>query len=92
MERRHLAFRDYLRDHVDTAEQYASLKRDLAKANGLNCSEARLRYTVAKGPFIESVIECAIAAGYPKSNGAGRLTRATCGSTPSALGHEAAVQ
>ena len=66
MERRHLAFRDYLRDHVDTAEQYASLKRDLAKANGLNSSEARLRYTVAKGPFIESVIECAIAAGYPK--------------------------
>jgi GrpB-like predicted nucleotidyltransferase (UPF0157 family) len=62
MERRHLAFRDYLRDHVDTAKQYASLKRDLAEASGLNGREARLRYTAAKGPFIE----CAIAAGYPK--------------------------
>jgi len=66
MERRHLAFRDYLRDHLDTAMQYASLKRDLARANGLHSKEARLRYTAAKGPFIESVIECAIAAGYPK--------------------------
>ncbi len=66
MERRHLAFRDYLRDHVDTAKQYASLKRDLAEVNGLTGREARLRYTAAKGPFIESVIECAIAAGYPK--------------------------
>ena len=66
MERRHLAFRDYLRDHVDTAKQYASLKRDLADSIGLMSREARLRYTAAKGPFIESVIECAIAAGYPR--------------------------
>ena len=67
MERRHLAFRDYLRDHSDAAEQYASLKSALAAVHGLRTREERLRYTEAKGPFVESAIRRATDAGYPKS-------------------------
>jgi GrpB-like predicted nucleotidyltransferase (UPF0157 family) len=67
MERRHLAFRDYLRDHMDAAQQYALLKRSLAAAHGLTTRDDLLAYTSAKGPFIESVIKRAIDAGYPKS-------------------------
>ena len=51
---RHLAFRDYLRAHPETASAYYDLKRDLA---------ARLtkeQYTDAKSSFIEGVLAAAM--------------------------------
>jgi GrpB-like predicted nucleotidyltransferase (UPF0157 family) len=66
MERRHLAFRDYLRDHADVAHEYAQLKLRLAATYGLETREARQEYTSAKGPFIESIIARAIVAGYAR--------------------------
>lgn len=66
MERRHLSFRDYLRDHEGAAEQYAQLKKRLAAQYGLETQDARQEYTAAKGPFIESIVRCAIDAGHPK--------------------------
>ncbi|WP_010273610.1 GrpB family protein [Paenibacillus senegalensis] len=45
-------FRDYLTEHPDVREQYASLKKRLAEDHAMD----REQYTLAKGPFIESVI------------------------------------
>lgn len=53
--RRHLLFRDYLRAHPETAVEYAALKRELARAHGLD----REAYTDAKAPFIERILELA---------------------------------
>ncbi len=50
---RHLAFRDYLRAHPESAAAYDSLKRQLA----LRVSKEA--YTDAKGPFIEGVLASA---------------------------------
>ena len=55
--RRHLAFRDYLRTHPDTAQQYAALKRDLA----LRFPDDSMAYTGAKTDFIQSVEALAMA-------------------------------
>ncbi len=46
--RRHLAFRDYLRTHPETAAEYAALKRRLATEYGAD----RVGYTEAKTEFI----------------------------------------
>jgi len=51
-ERRHLLFRDYLRNHPETAAEYATLKRDLAT----RLTWDRIGYNEAKGPFIETVV------------------------------------
>ncbi len=48
-----LAFRDYLRAHHEEAEQYAALKRELAKQYRTD----RERYTIAKGGFVKEVME-----------------------------------
>lgn len=50
---RHLAFRDWLRDHADDREAYAELKRMLYARH----SADRPAYTEAKGPFIQSILE-----------------------------------
>lgn len=55
--RRHLLFRDYLRAHPETAAEYGRLKRELAALHGPD----RGAYTDAKTPFIESVVERALA-------------------------------
>jgi len=55
--RRHLLFRDHLRAHPERAADYERLKRELAAAHGPD----RGAYTDAKTPFIESVIERALA-------------------------------
>ncbi|MFD1416630.1 GrpB family protein [Oceanobacillus jeddahense] len=52
---RHLAFRDYLRKHPETAEKYQCIKKDLAKT--VNSREA---YTMGKTGFIEKVMERAM--------------------------------
>ena len=57
---RSLAFREYLRTNPDIAAEYADLKRGLAERFRLD----REAYTSAKGPFIDSIVEKAIAAGF----------------------------
>ena len=48
----HLLFRDYLRDHPETAREYDALKREL----GVLYIRDKERYTDAKGPFIRSIV------------------------------------
>lgn len=67
-ERRHLAFRDYLRDHPATAAEYVKLKRRLAAAHDGATLESRERYSLSKTHFINSVMERALPAGYPRPN------------------------
>lgn len=48
---RHLLFRDYLRDHPETAREYEELKRELAPQFGKEVND----YADAKGPFIRRI-------------------------------------
>lgn len=50
--KRHLLFRDYLRTHPKTVQQYYKLKKELASKYGSN----REGYTEAKTSFIESIV------------------------------------
>jgi len=50
---KHIAFRDYLRDHPREADRYAALKRDLAR----RFHHDREAYTEAKGAFIAQVLD-----------------------------------
>jgi len=50
---RHILFRDHLRAHPETAEEYAALKRRLA---GIHAAQ-RDAYTEGKTPFIRSIEE-----------------------------------
>jgi GrpB-like predicted nucleotidyltransferase (UPF0157 family) len=60
---RHLAFRDYLRAHPESAAAYYELKRDLARR------VSKQEYTAAKSLFIETILASAMrnrgAAGGP---------------------------
>jgi GrpB-like predicted nucleotidyltransferase (UPF0157 family) len=58
-ERRHLAFRDYLRSHPDIAQEYVDLKRRLAAMHD-GAGASRERYSLAKTEFVESVLEKAL--------------------------------
>lgn len=58
--KRHIAFRDYLRAHPETAAEYAALKRRLAAQYGSD----RLGYVNAKTDFIRSVEELALASEF----------------------------
>ncbi|QUG43634.1 GrpB family protein [Psychrobacillus sp. INOP01] len=49
--RRHLIFRDYLREHPEAVRAYESLKRELARS-----TNDRESYTQGKGDFIEFII------------------------------------
>ena len=51
---RHLAFRDYLRAHPESADAYYTLKRELAMR------VSKEEYTDAKSPFIEGVLASAM--------------------------------
>ncbi len=53
---RHIAFRDYLRAHPQTAAEYAALKRRLAAQYGSD----RLGYVHAKTDFIRSIEDLAL--------------------------------
>ena len=61
----HLAFRDYLRDHPQTAREYERLKRELAAVHSAANMEARNAYSNAKSSFIRPLVERALASGYP---------------------------
>ena len=69
-ERRHLAFRDYLRGHPAVAAEYAALKRTLAVDHDGATLASRERYSSLKTGFIDSVLERAFTAGYPLSEDA----------------------
>ena len=51
---RHLAFRDYLRAHPESAAAYYGLKRALAARLGKD------DYTEAKSPFIDAIVSAAL--------------------------------
>ena len=65
-ERRHLAFRDYLRDHRKMAMEYAVEKQRLATRFSSSTSESRNAYADAKSSFIEPIVRRALKLGYPK--------------------------
>jgi GrpB-like predicted nucleotidyltransferase (UPF0157 family) len=65
-ERRTLAFRDYLREHSETARAYAQLKLGLAGKFSAATQGSRQAYADAKTEFIEQVIAAAFKEGYPR--------------------------
>jgi GrpB-like predicted nucleotidyltransferase (UPF0157 family) len=68
-ERRHLAFRDYLRSHPTDAAEYLELKRNLAATHSEATLESRENYSLSKAEFITSVLERALSASHPTQNG-----------------------
>lgn len=56
---RHLRFRDYLRGHPDTREEYAMLKRELAKRDWVDTND----FAKAKTEFIQGVERQAVRQG-----------------------------
>ena len=65
-ERRHLAFRDYLRDHSEIAADYVALKRRLAALHVGTTPESRESYAMAKSAFVAAVTKRAYELGYPR--------------------------
>jgi GrpB-like predicted nucleotidyltransferase (UPF0157 family) len=65
-ERRTLAFRDFLRDHPDTAAEYETLKRMLAGQSEADDARSREAYACGKTEFIERVLSRALVSGYPR--------------------------
>ena len=60
-ERRHLAFRDYLRNHPQIANEYVALKRSLAATHVGATAESRERYSLAKTAFVAAVLQQSLA-------------------------------
>ena len=73
-ERQTLAFRDYLREHPETAREYAELKRDLAAAHDGLTAESREAYAAAKTSFVNRVVTMALRGteDRPDSGGSGQ--------------------
>jgi GrpB-like predicted nucleotidyltransferase (UPF0157 family) len=64
-ERKHLAFRDYLRSHPAVADEYAELKKELARTHVGLTEQAREAYSLAKSDFVDEVLAKALAEGLP---------------------------
>ena len=65
-EQRTLAFRDYLRDHRDVANEYGLLKEQLVTLYDASKPAEREAYASAKTEFINRVVQIALAQGYPR--------------------------
>jgi GrpB-like predicted nucleotidyltransferase (UPF0157 family) len=65
-ERRTLAFRDYLREHPEAAAEYERLKRALAATHNADDFASQQAYAEAKGTFVTTITERALAEGYPR--------------------------
>ena len=59
-ERRTLAFRDYLRNHPESAREYERLKRELAARIPTSDAEGREAYARAKSEFVEQIVALAL--------------------------------
>jgi len=66
-ERRTLAFRDYLRDHSDAAQDYERLKQLFATHLSGDDPDSREEYARRKTDFIEQVVAVALRSGYPSA-------------------------
>jgi [ribosomal protein S5]-alanine N-acetyltransferase len=64
-ERRTIAFRDYLRDHLQAAREYEQLKRDLVRRCDAGEIESSDGYARAKTSLVTRLTDVALAAGYP---------------------------
>jgi len=53
---RHIAFRDYLRDHLEVAKEYGQLKKDVAKT----CDNDSGRYCDGKDSYIKRIEAIAV--------------------------------
>ncbi len=62
-----LALRDYLRDQPELREAYAKEKRRLAAVHIGDTADRREAYAQGKSPFLEPLIERALALGYPRA-------------------------
>jgi GrpB-like predicted nucleotidyltransferase (UPF0157 family) len=60
---KHLAFRDYLRAHAQTAQEYAALKCELAREHDASTLQAMEAYSLAKSEFVARVLRAAKAGG-----------------------------
>jgi GrpB-like predicted nucleotidyltransferase (UPF0157 family) len=56
---KHLAFRNYLRVHPQTARQYEALKRELARAHSGSTPQSMEAYSLAKSEFVANVLRSA---------------------------------
>ena len=59
-EARHLAFRNHLRAHPETARQYLELKQSFAAQHHGATQESRECYSLAKSSFVEAVLQKAM--------------------------------
>jgi GrpB-like predicted nucleotidyltransferase (UPF0157 family) len=60
LERKHIAFRDYLRSHAEVATEYVALKHKLAAENHGTTLESRERYSLSKSDFVAAVLKMAL--------------------------------
>jgi GrpB-like predicted nucleotidyltransferase (UPF0157 family) len=63
LERKHIAFRDYLRSHAEVAAEYVALKYKLAAENHGTTLESRERYSLSKSDFVAAVLKMALSQG-----------------------------
>jgi len=68
-ERRHVAFRDYLRGHPAVGAEYVRLKRMLASLHDGATLESQERYSLSKTDFVDAVLQRALPAGNPLASG-----------------------
>jgi GrpB-like predicted nucleotidyltransferase (UPF0157 family) len=59
-ERRTLAFRDFLRQHADAAQEYLTLKRHLAAHADADDPASREQYALAKTAFVARVLRLSL--------------------------------
>ncbi|HET6267309.1 MAG TPA: GrpB family protein [Acidobacteriota bacterium] len=67
-ERRTLAFRDYLRENPNVAQEYEKLKRGLVTLHSGATFNSREAYADAKTAFVTRITKEALKAGYPRSS------------------------